>query len=89
MPSLRQILPNPRPDPKMVAAPMPTHLADLASMALYGFGAIPTIGSADSAGDGDNDGSSNQGDSGELTTAVATDSERPLKRRLRPRKARD
>ncbi|KAM4068094.1 hypothetical protein HRG_009620 [Hirsutella rhossiliensis] len=64
MPSLRETTPHPRPGPKMVAAPMPTDLVNIASMAMFGFGAIPTIGSAES-------------------------SERPLKKRLRPRRARN
>lgn len=75
----------------MVAAPPPTESLDLASMAMYGFGAIPTIGSSESTGNGDSYSSRGQDNRSHSCAAATTDSEsdRPLKKRLRPRGTRN
>lgn len=87
MPSLRQKAPDARPDAKMVAAPLPAQSgADLAAMAMYGFGAIPTIGSAVSVGNRSKDDGVNPC----FVVAMSDpEAERPLKKRLRPRRSRN
>ncbi|KJZ72831.1 hypothetical protein HIM_07775 [Hirsutella minnesotensis 3608] len=94
MPELRETKPHPRPGPRMVAAPMPPQPFDMSSLAMFGFGAIPTIESAvpetnqsdtrtapSSADDG------NRGRESSIVVVTSdAESERPLKKRLRPRK---
>lgn len=89
----------------MTKAPLPDPLtANLADMALYGFGAIPTIGTATrNMGEGEScivvaagaEATGGPGSTGPMTdyagprsaaTSWEAASDRPLKRRLRPRR---
>ncbi|RCI15894.1 hypothetical protein L249_3006 [Ophiocordyceps polyrhachis-furcata BCC 54312] len=93
LPPLREVTRHPRPGQPMVTAPVPTGPGvSLESMAMYGFGAIPTIGSALPLNEGAAATGHQQQQTGQgACIVVATpepESEQSIKKRLRPRKGK-
>ncbi|PHH70362.1 hypothetical protein CDD80_6061 [Ophiocordyceps camponoti-rufipedis] len=88
LPPLRPLRPQPRPTPPMVTAPPLPETVSRESIAMMGFGAIPTIGSALPLAEGALE-AVNAPSGAACIVVAATEgeaSEGPIKRRLRPRK---